>query len=62
VGWLCGTFANFISDVSKATVAAICAATRDGITDSLVEAAKQFVAFQHDIRMRQALDVLAADE
>lgn len=62
VGKLLGPSAGLISDVSKAAGAPIGAATGDAITDSQAEAAKRLVPFQSYIGMRQALDLLTADE
>lgn len=62
VGKLLGPTAGLIADVSKAAGAPIGAATGDAITDSQAEAAKRLVPFQSYIGMRQALDLLTADE
>lgn len=62
VGKLLGPTASLISDVSKAAGALIGAATGDAITDSQPEAVKRLVPFQCYVGMRQALDLLTADE
>lgn len=62
VGRLLGPTAGLISDVSKAAGAPIGAATGDAITDSQAEAVKRLVPFQSYVGMRQALDLLTADE
>lgn len=62
VGRLLGPTAGLVSDVSKAAGAPIGAATGDEITDSQAEAMKRLVPYQSYVGMRQALDLLTADE
>ncbi len=62
VGKLLGPSAGLVSDVSKAAGAPIGAATGDTITDSQAEAVKRLVPFQSYVGMRQALDLLTADD
>lgn len=59
---LLGRAARLVSDLSKAAGAPMGAATDDAITDSQAEAVKRLVPFQSYVGMRQALDLLTADE
>lgn len=59
---LLGHTVGLIADVSNAAGAPIGAATGDPITDRQAEAAKRLVPFQSYVGMRQALDLLMADD
>ncbi len=62
VGKLIGPAAGVSSNVSKAAGTPIGVATGDAITDSPTEAVNRLVPLQSYVGMRQALDLVTADE